>query len=53
VSSGKAAAAAAPLWFPAAGRGRGVAAAPVTSSVLAALHPAAVQIPELKWMYAI
>lgn len=47
VSSRKAAAAAAPLWLPPAGRGPGVAAAPVTPSVPAALHPAAVQTPEM------
>jgi len=47
VSSREAAAAAAPLWLPPAGRGPRVAAAPVTSSVPAALHPAAVQIPEV------
>jgi hypothetical protein len=45
VSSREAAATAAPLWFPPAGRRPGVAAAPVTCSVPAALHPAAVQIP--------
>jgi len=50
VSSREAAAAAAPLWLPPAGRGPGVAAAPVASSVPAALHPAAVQVPKVTRM---